>query len=497
MAWVSCTVKIYNAQSLLITTSATMTNTKTIWNLLSDSNLVSAWVTEISATIWWAALSHSETISSALTVESSSWDIVYMAYIYSPAETITGFYLDWTEYKFEWWWWTADWISTSQPSNPVAGSTYYDTTNKVVKVYNWTSWEEVGWGNVIAMTQAQYDALPEAAKNDGKLRIITDAPEIEIKAWVTSVNWQTWDVTIQTGGNYTAGTWIEITNDEIWLDGTYEWTYTDYSAMQWPAPDGFHVPLKSEWEWLKTIMNWLGLTRWGSWISYLHMPFAGIRWSSNAAIGNQGSKSYYLSSSPHSNSARYLFLSSSEVYTTYYDRANGFSVRCFKNSFELPTSSWTVIKWTLWSAWIFWDTVNWLISITGDGTTWYTIQDKNLWATTVYSDWNTLSEANCGKYYQWGNNYGFAWTWSVTTSSTQVNAQNYWPWNYYSSSTFITWNSDWSSVQNDNLRWWEIWIQTSSGSWSLVVWDKLYKIVTSTTAPANWTASNIITIVTD
>jgi hypothetical protein len=32
------------------------------------------------------------------------------------------------------------------------------------------------------MTQAQYDALPEATKNDGKLRIITDAPEIEIKA---------------------------------------------------------------------------------------------------------------------------------------------------------------------------------------------------------------------------------------------------------------------------------------------------------------------------
>ena len=55
-------------------------------------------------------------------------------------------------------------------------------------------------GNVIAMTQAEYEALPEATKNDGKLRIITDAPEIEIKAWVTSVNGQTGDVTIQAGG---------------------------------------------------------------------------------------------------------------------------------------------------------------------------------------------------------------------------------------------------------------------------------------------------------
>lgn len=69
-----------------------------------------------------------------------------------------------------------------------------------------------------------------------------------------------------------------------------------------------------------------------------------------------------------------------------------------------------------------------------------------------------MSEANCWKYYQWGNNYGFPWTWSVTTSSTQVDASSYWPWNYYSSSTFIAvsvW--DWSSVRNDNLWWWVTW----------------------------------------
>jgi hypothetical protein len=117
--------------------------------------------------------------------------------------------------------------------------------------------------------------LPEATKNDGKLRIITDAPEIEIKAWVTSVNWQTWDVTIQTGGNYTAGNWIDITNDEIWLDGTYEWK--DFSAMQWPAPSGFHIPLITEWEWIKTIMDWLGLTTPDNWRINLHMPFVGSR----------------------------------------------------------------------------------------------------------------------------------------------------------------------------------------------------------------------------
>ena len=61
--------------------------------------------------------------------------------------------------------------------------------------------------------------------------------------------------------------------------------------------------------------------------------------------------------------------------------------------------------------------------------------------------------------YQRWNNYWFPSTWTISnTSSTQVDASTYWPWNYYSSGTFITWNQDWSSVQNDDLRWWTTWI---------------------------------------
>jgi hypothetical protein len=89
-----------------------------------------------------------------------------------------------------------------------------------------------------------------------------------------------------------------------------------------------------------------------------------------------------------------------------------------------------------------------------DWINWVTIQDKNLGATVVYNDWDTLSQSNCWYYYQRWNNYGFDWSWSVTTSYTQVDASSYWPWNYYSNWTFIFWHNDWSSVVNDNLRWW-------------------------------------------
>lgn len=316
----------------------------------------------------------------------------------------------------------------------------------------------------------------------------------------TSLLWSG-NIDIQTGGNYTAGNWIDITNDEIWLDGTYN--KVDYSAMQWPAPSWFHVPLSSEWTAVKTI--WTTLWGWSSdgtnFGIALKLPFAGRRIYSSAGVSDQGSNGYYWSSSRYTtNNAYYLYLSSttlSPLNASY--RAHGSSVRCFKNSPVVPTSNWTKLYWTsIESWWIFWSSTDWLISLSSDWITWITIADKNLWATTVWNSWDTLSETNCGKYYQWGNNYWFPRTWSVTTSSTQVDASNYWPWNYYSSSTFITRSSSpygWDTTDNWNLRWWETWVQTAS--WNLVVWDKLYKIVTSTTAPASWTANNIITIVTE
>lgn len=127
-----------------------------------------------------------------------------------------------------------------------------------------------------------------------------------------------------------------------------------------------------------------------------------------------------------------------------------------------------IYMWREVTAGIYHNAGLWLISLSSDWANWITIADKNLWATTVYNSWDTLSESNCGKYYQWGNNYGFPYTWSVTTSWTAINASTYWPSNPYSSSTYITAYS-WDSSNNSNLWGWSTWTPLAM-KWPCAEW---------------------------
>ena len=242
----------------------------------------------------------------------------------------------------------------------------------------------------------------------------------------------------------------------------------EVSDMQWPCPDGFHVPLSTEWQAIYDA--WISLWAWNSYSSdrwtkfstYLKMPKAGYRDYSILSFISRGSAGFYWSSTPYdADYAYYLYFDTAHVdpQGAYY-RSLGFSVRCFKNSPTIPTSSWTVLYQWSWSAWIYHNATDWLISISSNGTTWYTLMDKNLWATTVYNYWDTLSESNCGKVYQRGNNYAFSWDANydvsqISQSSTQVDVTWYWPWNYYESSTWITTAHRQSSASDwNNLRWW-------------------------------------------
>ena len=235
-----------------------------------------------------------------------------------------------------------------------------------------------------------------------------------------------------------------------------------HSDMQWPCPDWYHVPTKDEWVAVKTV--WTTLWGWGSaWTNFgiaLKLPFTGRRNYNDADVYDVGSDGRYWSSTPGDadNAYRFYFHSS---YVSPQDRSYrsiGYSVRCFKDSPVVPTSSWTKLYWTsIEAGWIFWSSDLWLISMSSDWITWITIADKNLWATTVWNSWDTLSEANCGWYFQRWNNYMFPWPNSsetITKSATQVDATWYWPGNYYSSSTWITTNPRHDSTSDGKNLWW-------------------------------------------
>ena len=147
-----------------------------------------------------------------------------------------------------------------------------------------------------------------------------------------------------------------------WSDSADNWrwvTLNNPTDRQWPCPADYHVP--SAWEWWlvvkyyrDTYATWVTLngSNWlyyfsnadasSGFMSYFQIPFAGVRSYYDASLNNQGSNGYYWSSSPNSagsNYARYLSLNSSSVLANdTSSRALGLSVRCFKDTYEAPTT---------------------------------------------------------------------------------------------------------------------------------------------------------------
>lgn len=255
-------------------------------------------------------------------------------------------------------------------------------------------------------------------------------------------------------------------NVYIWTSGVlknaYIGEYNPNKDKQWPCADGFHIPTKTEFDWLNTVITslWISVSNV---LDYLKIPLAWAivnvsDWTSRIDSRWESAlfwtSSFYQWDSSASWAYWYYFnFTYSVINITDYIVLRWYNIRPFKNDSVTPDSSWTA----LYSNKIYHNSSLWLISISSDWTNWITISDKNLWATSVYNNWDTMSETNCWKYYQWWNNYWFPFSWSVTVSTTIIDASTYWPWNYYSSSNFIVRQNPtaWDSSNNPNLWWWE------------------------------------------
>lgn len=115
--WEVITISVYNKTwNTLLFTEDIDRPTLTIWELLGHTNFVNNNITEISNTIWWQPLNHSDNPS------------YYTYYDVTPEpETITGFFLDWQEYQFAWGGWGGGWGIVDD--TPLSSSWDWDTTH--------------------------------------------------------------------------------------------------------------------------------------------------------------------------------------------------------------------------------------------------------------------------------------------------------------------------------------------------------------------------------
>ena len=415
-------------------------------------------------------------------------------------------------------------ISQNEPDNPVETTAWLNITDDSFNIYDGTEWHTIaGWGT----TEVPYIPTFSGVMNgttttftnnnieagDGIILVSTTSGH---PAGIWESNVDVWGFTITSTESednvafkylvvkshgiavIEQANEIEYDNTESGLTATNVQDaidelapktveINDYSAVQWPCENGFHIPSQWELSDLKSIMDGLSLSTWNSYKTKLHMPFVWYRRYTDATILNNGTSGSYWSVSPHWNAnlnhAKYLSLTSSDVWVNSSDnRSNAFSLRAFKDTYVEPDNTWTVVEGSLDSAGIFHNTTLWLISVTNGTDKSITMKDKNEWATVVYNIWDILTEDNQWKLFQRWNNYWFNSKWTITKTSVEtVDTSSYAP-STYSSDTFIIWSNDWSSPHNDNLWWAVTWIIHIENKWYLaedIIYDNSESGLTS------------------
>lgn len=110
------------------------------------------------------------------------------------------------------------------------------------------------------------------------------------------------------------GDWRSPKNDALWQG---------VSGINNPCPEGFRLPTSSELE--VEIPNYVAA------VDVMKFVLAGYRSYFNAELGNQGSYGYYWSSTVNGKYVNIRHYSIDGSYTNYFNRGQGFSVRCLKN----------------------------------------------------------------------------------------------------------------------------------------------------------------------
>ncbi len=216
--------------------------------------------------------------------------------------------------------------------------------------------------------------------------------------WITQSQWDSSD-----NRNLWWWSWDEKSLNWMWWFDTTNFVVINSWARKAMCPEWYHIP--SAWEWNALMYLWTSNSNYTTtnlntlssnsetsiWTNFgkdMMIPFVGTRsFNSTAYAGTYGN---YWSSSPddNANNARNFSLDADSLYADYDSyRANGYSVRCFKNSYIKPPQSFTLTFDADANGWI---TTTWSVEVDGSvDLSWY-VATKTGWD---FLWWNTNSWA--------------------------------------------------------------------------------------------------------
>ena len=395
------------------------------------------------------------------------------------------------------------------------------SSNSRISGNKWSYWYRYQWWN-------NYGFIDWCWTDGCSDNVTNNATRTQVElVWSYSNSWYYTTSFVKLDDN-----WASTDDDTFWWwandinYATTKWSlwmywddWNDRTLRQWPCPAWWHVP--SMWEWSTLYYYWYrsnygedpeiynnlyyidceDLVKTRAFSIYFKLPFAGYRdpWELGGTIVRQEVVGGYWSSSPHSdlNYVYKLSLSnSSSIFASNYTvKSDGYSVRCFKDSYVAPTPqsieitydpngwafSWkavgetTVVTYTpgetytpdiniqfpnkesedmaAQSWWMFdwWYTT----SVFADQTSvteWTWFVDENTESQTVYAKWLpfnasevvlwqtkfVISDRDLWATSVWGQWKYFQWWnnygfwWSFWKRTWSKTLSNdYWPWNYY------------------------------------------------------------------
>lgn len=235
------------------------------------------------------------------------------------------------------------------------------------------------------------------------------------------------------------------------------YVYNEYGS---PWPSWFHIPRRQEMVYTQTFYRESGLD-FEHLRYYFHYPYSGYydyngnyvppsywneiwfwttstRWTSGGFCGMWYNPNGWMERRTMPNTGMHIRLFKDYPVVPDVNNHRGCQVNVTNNS--NPN-----YKCQLW-----WNSSEGLISFTSnlleeypEAAFWCTIQDKNRWATEVYSERTEVTSANQGSWYQRWNNYWFNPVWwdpiTVTSLSNSVDVTWYGNGIYYTSPQFTKW----------------------------------------------------------